>query len=103
MPNIEIHGFEKEVAELWREQIFKAAENKSFWGEDIAVTIYPTEVKGINNDDTPFIRLASTVDEIKEALEMLKAFKIDIEVLILNQFIKGAGNFKRHSPPRTNY
>jgi len=107
MPNIEIHGFNKEVAEIWREQIFKASERKDFFG-DMVVTIFPTEVKDINGD-APFLRLASTTNEkgshktIDDVLEMLEVFEIDTEVQTLDRFIEGKGNFSRNSRPRTSY
>ncbi|HUS50370.1 MAG TPA: hypothetical protein VMZ91_09405 [Candidatus Paceibacterota bacterium] len=87
MPNIEIHGMEKQMAEKERENIFELFKGKEYV-RDIVVTIFPTDVRDRCNRKLAFIRLVSS-DHLREATVLLLELGLDLEILELQQFIGG--------------
>ena len=98
MPNIEIHGFVKEVAEKWEAAIFELFENSPI-KDDIYVEIFDSRIKHISGRDAPFLRLHSTEDTIHQARQILKKLGIDIEKPVAIEFDEGKEKFNRNSLP----
>jgi len=87
MPNIEIHGMDKERAEDLREKIFKEFEGEPYLKETV-ISILPSIVKDSEGEDQPFLRLIDdTADSTtREILAKLAPLKLDIEFLKLYLF-----------------
>jgi len=86
MPNVEVHGFRKPDAGAVRCKIFNLFGDASYVGE-MVVTIFPTDVKDVDGDDQPFIRLVNSDQKhTQEILDRLKTLGIDIEQLRLEAF-----------------
>lgn len=98
MPNIEIHGFEKETAEKWEAAIFELFKGSDI-ENDIYVTIQGSRTKHISQRDAPFLRLYSTEDTIHQARETLKKLGIDLEKVVAIDFDEGNEKFEKNSPP----
>jgi len=98
MPNIEIHGFVKEVAEKWEVAIFKLFKGSEI-EDDIYVEIFDSRIKHSSGRDAPFLRLFSTEDTIHQARETLKKLGIDIEKPVAIEFDEGKRKFDRNSLP----
>jgi len=92
MPNIEIHGFEKETALQWLTKI-AAMLNNSELAKDVVITVYKTEVYDTDLIDQPFLRICST-DEVETLLkvgkitDILEELCIDIEIQTIMRFIE---------------
>ena len=103
MPNVEIHGFTKETAELWKKAIIKVTKNKPLF-QDMVITIYPTLTTTATGEDAPFLRIVSTEPSLTELSDLLEeSLGIDIEELNLCRFKEGHLFFpspNRHSPPK---
>jgi len=88
MPNIEIHGMEKQIAEKERGNIFKLFQEKEYI-RDIVVTIFLTDVRDRRYRKLPFIRLVSTSESyFREVVTLLSKLGFDLEVLELQQFVE---------------
>ena len=90
MPNIEIHGLSKEVAEALRDDIFKKYFSDIPYVEEMVVTIVPSEVTDVEGRKQPFLRLLSSdfgeMDVIPRILEE-KIPDIDLECVKIEKFI----------------
>ena len=91
MPNIEVHGFQRDEANVLRDRIFDTFKAESFV-EEVVVTIYSTLVTDVKNCSQPFLRVVSTpCPHVEMIIEKLKTWSIDVEVMKLESFIPKSG------------
>lgn len=87
MPNIEMYGIREEDLPGVTKQIISAFHGKP-WQKDYVLTFVKSAVLDHLAVIQPFIRLVTTPSpHIDEILAELKNLNIDIEVLLLQQFI----------------
>jgi hypothetical protein len=89
MPNIELHGLNRSIAESFRGAIFKAigAEDKKLLA-DTVVTICNDYCVDAQNKGQPYMRICCTnLEEIKRLKDILQPFALDKEILHLTEFI----------------
>lgn len=98
MPNIEVHGFEKAIAEEWKKAILELFKDSDI-EDDIYVTVFDSRTTHSSGRDAPFLRLFSTEDTIHQARQTLKKLGIDLEKVVAIEFDEGTEKFDRTSPP----
>ncbi len=92
MPNIEIIGF-LEKSYIMADSVRELFEQKPY-ADDMIITTYANSyaLDMINKARQPYFRLVYTPyddpEEIKKIKELLASLKIDIEVMILHEFIE---------------
>ena len=91
MPNFELFGYGKNRTEYLIENIkaeIAKSDTVSSILDSIIFTIHMTVVKDAKGIYAPFIRLASTPkDELVELIKILQKLNVDVEVMILDEFI----------------
>ena len=86
MPNIEIHGLDREQGIMLETQIFHVFSQEDYV-EDMVVTRFSTVVHDESGMVRPFLRLVNSSQKDSQAImEKLKQFGLDIEHLELVRF-----------------
>ena len=92
MPNVEIIGF-LEKSHIMADSVRELFEQKPY-AHDMIITTYPNSyaLDITNEARQPYFRLVYTPDddpkEIKKIKKLLASLEVDIEVLLLDEFIK---------------
>ncbi len=86
MPNIELHGYEPVAADTVRERIRDVLMTSPDASEIVTTTI-PSDVKDLDGEKMPFLRLITSLRELPDLKERLKPLGEEIEVLVLGEWI----------------